>query len=158
VSLEPRETVVSDSIIDLMVAVSEGGPSHVRRIGITGNKGTREKVIRRELSVREGDLFRRSSLVRSQGDVMRLGIFNEVIPDFTAAESADVDLVFKITEKQVGTASAGARLHERDGSDRLPRDRPQQRARQWAAVVAAPRAWWQARAGLPDQFHRAVVP
>ena len=108
VSLEPRETVVSDSVIDLMVAVSEGGPSHVRRISITGNKGTREKVIRRELSVREGDLFRRSSLVRSQGDVMRLGIFNEVIPDFTAAESTDVDLVFKITEKQVGTASAGA--------------------------------------------------
>ena len=108
VGVEPRETVVADSIVDLTVGITEGGPSHIRRISIVGNKGTREKVIRREIDVREGDLFRRSALVRSQGDVMRLGIFNEVIPDFTPAESTDVDLVFKITEKQVGTASAGA--------------------------------------------------
>lgn len=107
-SVEPREAVVADSIIDLTVGISEGGPSHIRRISIVGNKGTREKVVRREIDVREGDLFRRSALVRSQGDVMRLGIFNEVIPDFTPAESTDVDLVFKIAEKQVGTASAGA--------------------------------------------------
>ena len=107
-NLEPAETVVQDSIVDLMVSVVEGAPSHVHRISITGNKGTREKVIRREINIREGDLFRRSALVRSQGDVMRLGIFTEVIPDFTPAESTDVDLVFKVAEKQVGTASAGA--------------------------------------------------
>jgi outer membrane protein insertion porin family len=107
-NIEPRDSVVQDSIVDLTMLVTEGQPSHVRRISITGNKGTREKVIRREINIREGDLFRRSAMVRAQGDVMRLGIFNEVIPDFTPAESTDVDLVFKVTEKQVGTASAGA--------------------------------------------------
>lgn len=107
-TIEPRDSVVRDSIVDVTFAVGEGLPSHVRRVSITGNKGTREKVIRREINIREGDLFRRSAMVRSQGDVMRLGIFNEVIPDFTPAESSDVDLVFKVTEKQVGTASAGA--------------------------------------------------
>ena len=35
---------------------------------------------------------------------MRLGLFEEAIPDFTPAESTDVDLVFKVKEKQVGTA------------------------------------------------------
>lgn len=108
VNIEPREEVVRDSVVDVTFGITEGAPSHVHRISITGNKGTREKVIRREINIREGDLFRRSSLVRSQGDVMRLGIFNEVIPDFAPAESTDVDLVFKVTEKQVGTASAGA--------------------------------------------------
>lgn len=108
VNVEPRETVVRDSVVDVTFGVTEGAPSRVRRISITGNKGTREKVIRRELNIREGDRFRRSALVRSQSDVMRLGIFNEVIPDFAPAESSDVDLVFKVTEKQVGTASAGA--------------------------------------------------
>ena len=83
-------------------------PSHIKRLSITGNKGTREKVIRREINIREGDLFRRSSLMRARDDVMRLGIFNDVAPDFTPAESTDVNLVFKVTEKQVGTASAGA--------------------------------------------------
>ncbi len=108
VNVEPREEVVRDSVVDVTFGISEGAPSHVHRISITGNKGTREKVVRREINIREGDLFRRSALVRSQGDLMRLGIFNEVIPDFAPAESSDVDLVFKITEKQVGTASAGA--------------------------------------------------
>ena len=106
-NVEPRETV-RDSIVDLSFVVSEGAPSHIRRVSITGNKGTREHVLRRELAIHEGDMFRRSALVRSQGDIMRLGLFEEVIPDFTPAESTDVDLVFKVKEKQVGTASAGA--------------------------------------------------
>ncbi len=108
VGVEAREEVVRDSVVDVTFGVTEGAPSHVRRISITGNKGTREKVIRREINIREGDRFRRSALMRSQSDVMRLSIFNEVIPDFTPAESSDVDLVFRVTEKQVGTASAGA--------------------------------------------------
>jgi len=108
VNVDPREEVVRDSVVDVTFLVTEGGPSHIRRISITGNKGTREKVIRREITIREGDRFRRSALIRSQGEVMRLGIFNQVIPDFTPAESTDVDLVFKVEEKQVGTASAGA--------------------------------------------------
>ena len=108
IGIEPRETVVSDSIVDITFAVNEVSPSHIKRLSITGNKGTREKVIRREINIREGDLFRRSALMRARDDVMRLGIFNEVTPDFTPAESTDVNLVFKVVEKQVGTASAGA--------------------------------------------------
>lgn len=108
VNIEPRDSVVRDSVVDVQFVVTEGAPSHVRRVSVTGNKGTREKVIRREISVREGDKFRRSALLRSRDDVMRLGIFTEVTPDFTPAESSDVDLVFRVAEKQVGTASAGA--------------------------------------------------
>lgn len=107
VNVDPRETV-RDSLVDVDFVVSEGAPSHIGKITITGNKGTRENVLRRELAIHEGDLFRRSSLMRSQSDMMRLGLFEEVIPDFQAAESTDVDLVFKVKEKQVGTASAGA--------------------------------------------------
>jgi outer membrane protein insertion porin family len=105
--VSPQETV-RDSLVDVDLHVTEGTPSHVRRVSITGNKGTREHVIRRELDVHEGDLFRKSALVRSQGDIMRLGLFEEATPDFTPVESTDVDLVFKVKEKQVGTASAGA--------------------------------------------------
>ena len=108
IGIEPREAVVQDSIVDITFVVNEVSPSHIKRLSITGNKGTREHVIRREINIREGDLFRRSALMRARDDVMRLGIFNEVIPDFTPAESTDVNLVFKVEEKQVGTASAGA--------------------------------------------------
>jgi outer membrane protein insertion porin family len=107
VGIEPQEAV-RDSLVDVAFQVTEGQPSHVRMVGIVGNKATREKVIRREIDVREGDRFKRSALVRSRDDLMRLGFFEEVLPDFAAAESTDVDIIFKVKEKTVGTASAGA--------------------------------------------------
>jgi len=105
--IEPREDV-RDSAVDLSFVVQEGAPSNVRYIQIGGNHGTREKVIRREIDIHEGDRFKRSALVRSQGDVFRLGFFEDVQIDFVPAESTDVDISLKVKEKQVGTASAGA--------------------------------------------------
>jgi len=105
--IEPRENV-RDSAVDVAFLVQEGSPSNVRYIQITGNHGTREKVIRREIDIHEGDKFKRSALVRSQGDVFRLGFFEDVQIDFVPAESTDVDITLKVKEKQVGTASAGA--------------------------------------------------
>ncbi len=105
--VEPQEAP-RDSVVDIAFEVSEGAPSHVRLVSIIGNKGTREHVIRRELDVHEGDLFRRSSLMRSRDNLMRLGLFEEANPDFRNLDSSDVELIFKVKEKQVGTASAGA--------------------------------------------------
>ena len=107
VLVDPQESV-HDSTVDVAFQITEGQPSHVRMVAVRGNKATREKVIRREVEVHEGDRFQRSALVRSQADLMRLGFFEEVIPDFEPAESTDVDIVFKVKEKTVGTASAGA--------------------------------------------------
>jgi len=107
VGIDPRESVI-DSTVNLTFAVTEGRPSHVRYVEISGNRGTREKVIRREIDIHEGDRFKRSQLVRTQGDIFRLGIFEDVQIDFAPAESTDVDIRLKVKEKQVGTASAGA--------------------------------------------------
>ena len=108
VQIEPREEPTADRHVDLTFAITECPPSHIRYVNISGNKGTREKVIRREVSVHEGDRFRRSALVRTQGDLMRLGFFENVDLDFTPAESTDVDITLRVKEKAVGTASAGA--------------------------------------------------
>jgi len=106
-NIEPRETVEGQRV-NVSFAVAEGAPSNVRMIHISGNLGTREKVIRREIDIHEGERFKRSALVRSQGDIIRLGFFEDVQLDFDPAESTDVDLAIKVKEKQVGTASAGA--------------------------------------------------
>jgi outer membrane protein insertion porin family len=108
VGVDPQETVRDSDLVDVTFALSEGLPSNVRYVNIIGNKMTRDKVIRRELEVHEGDRFKRSALMRTQGELSRLGIFDEVIPDFAPAESTDVDINIKVKEKQVGTASAGA--------------------------------------------------
>ena len=108
VGVDPQETVRDSDLVDITFALGEGQPSKVRYVNIVGNKMTREKVIRRELEVHEGDRFKRSALMRTQGELSRLGLFEEVIPDFTPADSTDVDINIKVKEKQVGTASAGA--------------------------------------------------
>ena len=108
VAVDPREEVNDSLRVDLTLAVQEGAPSRLRRVIITGNTRTKEKVVRRELTIHEGDLFRRSLLIRSQQDVFRLGFFQDVQVDFRAADSTDVDLYFKVVEKETGTASAGA--------------------------------------------------
>lgn len=107
IQLDPAEQV-RDTLVDVAFRVVEGRPSAVRYVRISGNKGTREKVIRREIDIHEGDRFKRSALVRTQGDLSRLGLFEDVQVDFAPAESTDVDILLKVKEKQVGTASAGA--------------------------------------------------
>lgn len=108
VNVEPVEQVDDSGLVDVTFQVQEGAPSHVRNISITGNTRTKEKVVRRELAVRPGDLFRRSLIIRSRDDVFRLGFFQDVQPDFRPADSTDVDLIFSVVEKETGTASAGA--------------------------------------------------
>ncbi len=106
--VEPTEFVRDSNVVDVTFQIAEGPPSKVRQVRITGNTYTKENVIRRELDLHEGDLFRRSRLVNTQQNVFRLGYFEDVGVDFQPAESTDVDVVLKIKEKQTGTASAGA--------------------------------------------------
>src|SRR5207253_396719 len=44
VGVEPREEI-RDSLVDVTFRVGEGEPSDVRYVAISGNHGTREKVI-----------------------------------------------------------------------------------------------------------------
>ncbi len=105
-----------DSTIDIRYEIIEGLPSEIRLVEITGNTKTKEKVIRRELWVRPGQTFRRSTLMRSLREVMQLNYFADVVPDIRDLPSGDIDLVIKIEEKPTGQVSAGAGY---SGQDKL---------------------------------------
>jgi len=107
-SIEPKFTE-RDSIVDIEFAIQEGSRSRVADLEIVGNTRTKENVVRREASVRPGDVFRRSSLIRTQRDIFGLGFFQDVNVDYEpTGDSADIKLTLKVQEKQTGTASAGA--------------------------------------------------
>jgi len=107
-SIEPKFTE-RDSIVDIEFAIQEGTRSRVADLEIVGNTRTKENVVRREASVRPGDVFRRSSLIRTQRDIFGLGFFQDVNVDYEpTGDSADIKLTLKVQEKQTGTASAGA--------------------------------------------------
>jgi len=106
-SIDPRMTD-RDSIVDVDFQVNEGSRSRVVDLAIVGNTNTRENVIRREAKVFPGDVFRRSSLMRTQRDIFGLGYFQDVNVAYEpSGDSVDVALTLKVQEKQTGTASAG---------------------------------------------------
>ncbi|HVP37826.1 MAG TPA: outer membrane protein assembly factor BamA, partial [Candidatus Saccharimonadales bacterium] len=108
-----------DSLVDLQYAVTEGKQARLHEIKVTGNQHTKEKVVRRAVLMRQGDIFRRNALQRSQREVFSLGLFSNVNIDYQpAGDSAsgnDVDLTFKVEEKETGTASAGAGYSSQTG-------------------------------------------
>ncbi len=113
--IEPEETEDGDSL-DLVLRVEPERAVRVHKILIEGNETTFDKVIRRELLIKPGDILRRSLLERSHREVFNLGYFEDVqISSNVANEEGDVDLVFNIKERQIGAANVGAGYSEQFG-------------------------------------------
>ena len=64
--------------VDITYRILKGKKVRFKRITITGNDRTRDKVIRRELKVIEGGYFSGNKLKRSTQNLYRLGFFEEV--------------------------------------------------------------------------------
>ncbi len=109
----PRKEFRGDSI-DILFELYEGDRAYVRMINIEGNDRTFEKVIRRELALKPGDVFKRSKLMRSQRNVYYLNYFEDVVPDFDVRDDGQVDLTMEVTEKNVGRFQVGASYNTED--------------------------------------------
>ncbi len=75
-SVNPVEMSVDNDSIDLEMRIHEGDQARINRIYITGNTKTNERVIRRELRTKPGQLFSRQNLIRSQRELANLGHFD----------------------------------------------------------------------------------
>jgi outer membrane protein insertion porin family len=94
--------------LDFHLVLTENDPAYIRRIDIEGNSKTREKVVRRELYIKPGMIFKRSLLGRSLREVMILNFFGDVTPDWEILPDKDIDLKIKVEEKPTGQFSVGA--------------------------------------------------
>src|SRR3989338_4087440 len=94
---------------DINFQVFKGNRIVIERIDISGNTTTRDKVIRRELQVKEGDIYNETKIEESRNRLMALGFFKEV--NFaTPRGSRDDTLKLNITveERPTGSFSVGA--------------------------------------------------
>ncbi|MEW6049995.1 MAG: outer membrane protein assembly factor BamA [Candidatus Zixiibacteriota bacterium] len=114
VRVNDERTTRTDSIVDIAYDIAEGLPSHINLVKIVGNSKTKDRVIRRELSVLPGQVFNRALLIRSVRDVMALNFFSNVEPVPIDLPNGDVDLEVKVDEKQTGQISAGAGYNSQD--------------------------------------------
>ena len=112
----PQETIRNDSI-DVSFQVFEGQPWTIRKVEIAGNTKTREKVIRREIELRPGDIYQQNLVQESQRRIYLLNFFKDVQiqPQYSSGEGERlVDMVFNVDERQTGQASVGAGYSDRD--------------------------------------------
>jgi outer membrane protein insertion porin family len=101
-TVEAAEDIDDDAgIVDATVRITEDKPARVRLIDIAGNVATRDKVIRREMRLRPGDIYKENYLIRSVQRLHNLGYFDEILPDIHVAdrEQGLVDLWIDVVEK-----------------------------------------------------------
>ncbi len=105
-----------DLLVNITYKVNKGKKVYFNRITIVGNTKTRDKVIRRELEVKEQQLFSSGALRRSSENLHRLDFFETIdISTNQAKEDDKLDLRIEVTEKKTGTFSIGAGFSTVDG-------------------------------------------
>lgn len=108
--ISPRIDKEVDNLkVNITYIVQKGKQVFFEYIIIGGNSKTRDKVIRRELSVYERELYSGRKLKLSVRNLYRLDFFEDIKVN-TVKGSADDKMILKIdvTEKPTGTMSFGA--------------------------------------------------
>jgi len=91
-------------VMNLTFKVGETPRVYVERIDITGNTSTRDKVIRREFRLNEGDAFNAQKVKRSQDRIQSLGFFDDKF-EIKQSEGSTPDRVIltaNVQEKPTG--------------------------------------------------------
>ncbi|MCU0658274.1 MAG: outer membrane protein assembly factor BamA [Polyangiaceae bacterium] len=96
--------------VDVIVPIQRGPLVHFGRIEVRGNSKTRDKVIRRELEISEGQLFSETRLERSRRRVMSLGYFErvDISTEQNSGEPNVVNVNLEVGERPTGTFQVGA--------------------------------------------------
>lgn len=103
---------IENGTMDLNYRIEEGNKSYIEKVEIRGNTKTKDKVIRRELSVFPGEVFDMTEVKRSKKRLEGLNYFDEQGGVETTNEPTEVpdrrNLVVTVQEKSTGRLSLGA--------------------------------------------------
>lgn len=108
--VEPRRRPgAQPNTLAIAFHVTKGRPVTIGRIEITGNRKTEDKVIRREVLIKEGDLYNAARVNASEQSIQRTGYFEKVSVTTQAAKEKDViDINVEVTERSTGQFQVGA--------------------------------------------------
>jgi outer membrane protein insertion porin family len=92
--------------VDLVIDVDEGKQFYVRRIEFQGNTTTRDKVIRREIALEEGQIYNSRFWELSLLRLNQLGYFDQLKPD-------DPNTTERHLDEKAGTVDLTLKVHEK---------------------------------------------
>lgn len=104
-------------IINVPIQVEENGQFFINHIEFTGNSYTRDKVIRREMLVQEGELLRVSRFRDSIDRIYRLGFFDDLKPNILPTEGSEnrADITIDVKENKRNEIRVGGGYSEFEG-------------------------------------------
>lgn len=111
--IEAREVLVDGvkekrKYLSVNFKITEGEQAFVENVIIIGNKKTKEKVIRREVLIKEGDLFNSFKLELTRQKINNLGYFKQVNIDIRPGSAEDkANIIIEVEEQPTGTVSLG---------------------------------------------------
>jgi outer membrane protein insertion porin family len=103
-------------IVDLSFDMEKGELVSLERINISGNPKTRDKVVRRELRITEGELSSATGMKRSKQNLMNTGYFEEANLATAKGSAGDkLNVNVDVKEKPTGSFSVGGGYSSLDG-------------------------------------------
>ncbi len=112
-TIQEREVTIDGKkekrkFVSIAFDITEGSKAWVEQIIIKGNKKTKDKVIRRELVIKEGELFSSAKMQISREKVFNLGFFKQVNIDVRpGSREGYMNLIIDVEEQPSGTISLG---------------------------------------------------
>jgi len=104
--------VPGENRVDVDFSFEKGKIAYFGAITIKGNTKTRDKVVRRELKIREGEKYNGTALRQSKEFVNRLGFFEKGSVIFNTVSPKDrddvLDVEITVKERNTGQISLGA--------------------------------------------------
>lgn len=104
--------VPGENKVDVEFSFEKGRIAYFGRIKIKGNPKSRDKVVRREITIHEGQKFNGTALRESRENVQRLGFFEPESIVFNTVSPKDkedvLDVEVSVKEKNTGQISLGA--------------------------------------------------
>lgn len=102
--------------VDINFVINEGQKTFIENVNIHGNSRTLDEVVRREITVIEGDPFNADKLKKSEQRIKDLGFFEKVeVRPQPGSDSNKTNVDVKVEEKSTGELSIGAGFSTTDG-------------------------------------------
>ncbi|MFH1728203.1 MAG: outer membrane protein assembly factor BamA [Pseudomonadota bacterium] len=110
VNVIPRTDVNNeDKTVNISFDIQKGNRVYIEKINFLGNDTTRDKILRRQMDIFEGELYSATKISKSKFNIQRLSFFKDVkITQSEGSRDDKLNLDIEVVEQSTGTFSVGA--------------------------------------------------
>jgi len=95
-------------VVNINFIIKKGELAHIGRITVKGNTKTRDRIVRREMALVEGEMYNGTKINKSKENIQRLGFFEVVALNAKARPETNlVDIEIEVEEKPTGSFTFG---------------------------------------------------